>query len=331
MRTVVTSCWLVTVMWSSAAWAGPILAESETNNSFNDANVIPGAALPAAAIKASLGPDGTPAGVDFFGFDVPASLPLVTASVFDCTPDAADNDSYVGIYRSYQSSGVLWDVNDDGNPGLLSSIHFKPGTSGRWAAAVTGLGDYFFQGQGHSQQFEYRMVVSTGASAVESEPNDTLASAQLLPASLFTAGAAAVEGSLVPDSTAGGIDFYAIEVEAGTLVTASVFDFTPDVPEDADGRLGVYGPDGTLFGYDESDGVGFLPAIHFYAPQTGRYTFALTGFYDFDFDGVGHSETFDYRLVFSVPEPGSALLLATGAGLAIRRHHRSAAEKAQEH
>ncbi len=55
---------------------------------------------------------------------------------------------------------------------------------------------------------------------------------------------------------------------------------------------------------------------NFIAPQTGTYTLALTGYGDWDFDGVGHPEAFDYRMVVSVPEPGSAALLALAVMLA---------------
>ena len=285
---------------AATARGGPPLWEIESNNTFATADAIPAPALPVVAVEGFLGPDATPSGIDFLSFDVPAVPPLVTVSVFDYTPDDADNDSYLGLYHP---SGCLTEVNDDGNPGFLSSIHFEPSTPGRWAAAVTGLGDFSFQGQGHNRQFDYRLVVSAGPSTCETGDNDTLATAQLLSPSLFVHGAAAVEGVLAPDSTPSGIDFYALEVEAGALVTASVFDFTPAEQFDTDVLLAVYGPDGSQFDFDETDGVDFLPAIHFFAPQTGTYTFALTGIGDYDFDGAGHGESFDYRLVISVPEP----------------------------
>ncbi|HUU84352.1 MAG TPA: hypothetical protein VM243_12685 [Phycisphaerae bacterium] len=316
-RTRLVCLALIGLLPPSAA-VGSALTEIEPNDTVAAAQALPGSALPVGALEGRLGPDGTASGIDFFSFPVSAPFPLVTASLWDYTPDAADNDSVLGVFSSF---GFLTEFDNDNNPGLLSSIHFYPSTDGQWAVAATGEGDFFFEGQGHSEQFDYRLVVSTGATALEQGSNDTLATAQAIPASAFNHGAASVEGSLGPDSTADGIDFYSIQAAAGTLVTASVFDFTPFPEDDTDGLLAVYGPDGSLLGYDDVDGVDFLPAIHFIAPQTGTYTFALTGYGDWDFDGVGHPEAFDYRLVVSVPEPGTFLLLLP-LGLAMARSHR---------
>ena len=76
------------------------------------------------------------------------------------------------------------------------------------------------------------------------------------------------------------------------MVTASLFDFTPDVSADHISMLGIYAPDGSLLTLDEDSGPGLLSAVHFFAPQTGIYTVAVTGFGDWDFDGVGHNQAF---------------------------------------
>jgi hypothetical protein len=245
-----------------------------------------------------LAPDAAPAGIDFFGLDVPVDAPLVTVAVFDYTPDAIDHDCMLAIYHP---PGDIWEVDDDGHPGLLPSICFYPPAAGRWTAAFTGLGDYAFLGRWHDRELHYRLVISTGPSACEQGDNDTPNTAELLAPELFAFGAAAVEGVLAPDSSPGGIDFYAVEVLADTLVTASLYDFTPDDNCDADGLLAAYGPAGAMLAFDETSGVGFLPALSFLAPATGRYVLAVTGIGDHDFDGAGHGESFDYRLVVSAP------------------------------
>jgi len=149
----------------------------------------------------------------------------------------------------------------------------------------------------------------------EVEPNDSFAGAQVLPADFFGGyGAGAVEGFLSP----GDVDFYAVSLPADVLVTASVFDFTPDDDYDNDSYLGVFDPSGTLFDYDDDDGPGYLSAIHFFPPQPGVWAFAVTGYGDSGFTG-DHSENFAYRLVLSVPEPGSLSLLLIGLGVALRR------------
>ncbi len=304
---------------TTGAYAGAPFRERETNNTVSSAYRVAGVNTPAVAFEGTLGPDGTISGVDFAELEIPSSLPLVTISVFDYTPGKYDHDSYIGVYHPDRT---LWEVADDGNPGLLSSIHFRPVVPGRWRAAVTGLGDFYFAGRDHNQRFDYRIVVSMGATATERGDNDTAASSQALPAKLLVTGAASVEGRLAPDSTPGGIDFYSLNVKAGTLVTAALFDFTPVPEHDTDGLLAVYGPDGELVASDDAGGVDFLPAIHFVARQGGTYTVAVTGWPDFDFDGRGHSEVFDYRLVISTPEPASLTFLAIGAAVAGRRRRR---------
>ena len=173
------------------ATAGQPLNEAEPNDEFAGAMTLPSAALPVVAVDGFLGPDATPAGVDYYSFPVTSTSSMVTASIFDQTPEAYDNDTALGIFHP---AGVLSFVNDDGNPGLLSSIHFFPTTVGDWAVAFTGLADPFFDGVGHSLAFDYRVVVSTGPSATEVEPNDTLGLAQPIPASLMPNGAMAMGG-----------------------------------------------------------------------------------------------------------------------------------------
>lgn len=160
----------------------------------------------------------------------------------------------------------------------------------------------------------------------EAEPNDTTGTAQFIPASNFPTGAVTITGTLAPgggDTTPDGIDFYSFDFTSGSLVTGSVFDFTPDIPDDNDSLLGVFAPDGTLFDFDDDDGPGLLSSISFITTSTGRWSFAVSGFGDSDFNGDGHDENFDYAFVVSVviPTPGSAALLGLG-GLAMLRRRR---------
>ena len=160
--------------------------------------------------------------------------------------------------------------------------------------------------------------LTAGAFAVpldEVEPNDSFATAMPLPPDFFDGyGAGAVEGFLA----AVDVDFYAVALPADVLVTASVFDFTPDDDYDNDSYLGVFDPSGALFDTDDDDGPGYLSAIHFIPAEPGVWAFAVTGYGDTDFTGA-HDEEFEYRLVLSIPEPGSLSLLLIGLGVALRR------------
>lgn len=148
----------------------------------------------------------------------------------------------------------------------------------------------------------------------ESEPNDTFATAQVLPADFFLPyGAGAVEALLADDD----VDFFRVGLPADVLVTASVFDFTPADPFDNDSLLGIFRPDGTLFDTDDDGGPGYLSAYAFFPDTAGLWGFAVTGYGDTGFIG-DHDENFAYRLVLSIPEPVTFMLLL-GALLLRRR------------
>lgn len=148
---------------------------------------------------------------------------------------------------------------------------------------------------------------------VETEGNDTFASANFIHFSNYPTGAVAIDGQL----TAGDVDFFSFQVSAGDFVTFSVFGLTFD----GDGYLGIFAPDGALFGADDDSGVGLFPSYAFVAPTSGVWAFAVTGYGDEDFLGA-HGESFLYKAVFATnpaPTPGAAGLLGLGALAATRR------------
>jgi hypothetical protein len=150
----------------------------------------------------------------------------------------------------------------------------------------------------------------------EVEPNNSLATAQVLP--FGTPGSEAVLGSLTP----GDVDFYSVDLVAGHLFTANIFDFTPGDDTDNDSVLALFDSDGDLIALDDDGGPGFLSVLFLIVPETGTYTIGVTGFPDFDFVG-DHGEDFIYKLVInrSVPAPATLALLA--AGVAVGRRRRS--------
>lgn len=160
-------------------------------------------------------------------------------------------------------------------------------------------------------------MLSTAALAggiMEVEPNDSFGGAQVLPDDFFEPfGAGSVEGFLGADD----VDFFKVDLVAGVLATASIFDYTPEDGFDNDSILGVFDPGGTLFDFDDDDGPGFLSSIHFFPPVSGEWAFAVSGFGDDDFDG-SHGEEFQYRLVVT-PEPSAFGLLLVGAALVARK------------
>jgi hypothetical protein len=85
-----------------------------------------------------------------------------------------------------------------------------------------------------------------------------------------------------------------------------------------DTMLGAFLPGGALIGYDDDEGPGLNSGLAFITPVSGLYTFAVTGFPDSGFVG-SHGETGPYRVVVSIPAPGSLCLLGIGALLTVRR------------
>lgn len=154
---------------------------------------------------------------------------------------------------------------------------------------------------------------------LEVEPNDTFATAQVIGGDPFEPNGAF---SILALLDVGDVDFFAVELVEGRFYTASVFDFTPGDPFDNDSFLGIFAPDGTLFDTDDDGGPGFLSSYSFFAPESGLWAFAVTGFGDVDFVG-DHGEFFEYTLVVSEVIPAPAGVAVLGLGLLGVRRRRS--------
>lgn len=162
------------------------------------------------------------------------------------------------------------------------------------------------------------------AALVESEPNNTLATADVVPGAVFAAsGGFAFDGSI----GTGDVDYITLgtTLNAGDFVVASVFEnFVPtSLPTILpDSIMALFDAAGNEIDFDDDDGPGTLSSFGVVIPATGTYTIAISGFGDRNFDGIGHSENFSYKLIVGVnriPEPATLGLLAGAAVLGLRR------------
>ncbi len=169
---------------------------------------------------------------------------------------------------------------------------------------------------------------------LESEPNDTIATADFVGAVNPLGGAIAVDGRI----TEGDVDWFRLDLNGlTTLLISTIGSTTPG----ADGQLMVVDGSGTdVLAWDDDSGVDLLPALQLFNLSAGTYYIGVSAFPDItaldnavdndilfdglDANGLAHTENFDYKLSIAVnivPAPGAVALLGLG-GLAAARRRR---------
>ncbi len=131
-------------------------------------------------------------------------------------------------------------------------------------------------------------------------------------------------GALVDDSLA---DYYSFTVAANQLLTISVV--APDGYLQTDDPLvGLYSTGGVQLANDDDNGAGYDALLTYTITTAGVYYVAVSGYADFDFNGIPDSDPqneplstdFLYTLQITaapVPVPGALVLLGSAmAGLA---------------
>lgn len=237
--------------------------------------------------------------VDFFSLELEAGQLLLLA-VFD-DEGGALHDTRLGVFQEPPSAvaGAPLATNDDGGPGFLSRLAFPVSASGSWKIALTGFRDSGFDGS-HAEALQgpvaYRLVIGVAQSPSPLGEGDVDATHPL------PAGGAVLRGALDP----AGVDAFPIDLAAGQVLTASLFDLAPGVLASPQGELhdtllGLRDPSGTLLAAARNDdgGPGFLSNLAFEVPagQGGRWTLVVSGFPDRDFEGRHIQGPFDYLLV----------------------------------
>ena len=188
--------------------------------------------------------------------------------------------------------------------------------------------------------------LATAGTVTETEPNDTLATAQVVtdPGSLTTV----INGTRT--FTDASDDFFRIFVGTPGLLTISASSTDPF----ADSVMGLYGPAGTLLASNDDAGLGTaLSALSFNVVSAGLFTIGFSGFdpgllactatvpscYDTDGDfvfdtfvaagGQGGSTGWSYSLTIAqpIPEPETVMLFAAGLAAIPWMRRRSVARR----
>jgi hypothetical protein len=296
-----------------AAAARAAVAEVEPNGTLataqaiTPANTVLTAAFPPPGGGALVTGSISPGDVDYFAFDLAAgqlvSLAVVTAD------EGALSDPSLALF---DPSGALAATDDDSGPGFLPALRLRVAQAGTWRVAVSGFGDAAFNGSGHTEHFDYRLIVAASPpSSIEANPdtNASFANADPLPAgggsfdSLAPGGVAVVTGMIAP----GDVDYWQVPVGAGRTLSAALYD--DDGGALADPVLRVLSGPSTVLRDDDDGGPGFLPAVaSLPAPAaSSALTLAVSGFGDSNFTGSSHDESVTYQLVVALgPSAGLA-------------------------
>jgi len=157
----------------------------------------------------------------------------------------------------------------------------------------------------------------------ETESNNTIASANDIGNFAYPGGSVLVSAALGDND----VDWFGFTLND----SASLSVFAAFSPAAGDGILQIVTAGGDVIAFDDDSGVGFMPSLQISNLAAGTYYIGFSGFgdafsnsVDTDelFDGIGHSENFDYKLAvgFSiVPAPASVAMLGLGGLMATRR------------
>lgn len=204
-----------------AALGQGYLGEVEPNNTSATATPISGSNV---VVSASVYPN---ADVDFYSFSAAAG-DRIYAAVMSSFSANASSDSQLRLLASDGTTSIEFDDDDGSFGGLSSSIA---------GATIPSAGTYFLQVNhfsltGQLRPYELHLRVQSGSPVAETEPNDTPATANPLPASGWVSGAR-------NPAAATEQDWYSFNLNAGDTVYLSL---DSDPERDGvgwNGRLGV--------------------------------------------------------------------------------------------
>ncbi len=160
---------------------------------------------------------------------------------------------------------------------------------------------------------------------VETESNNTLATANSIGTFNAPGGSILVDGSITPGTpvigggfTGGDVDWFKFIVTGPTQLVSATF----GLPSSAVGNsvLSLYDSTGTLIVQDDDSGINAFSALEAVL-SAGTYYLVVTGFPDFNNLG-NHGENFNYKMTVGTnvsPAPGALALLGAAGLLGGRR------------
>ncbi|HXF05773.1 MAG TPA: DVUA0089 family protein [Blastocatellia bacterium] len=250
------------------------VTEQEPNNTIQQANTI----TPNVTISGSFGQFGD---TDVFSFSGRAGQRVTIVTRADRLAPPSPADTVVSVLDA--GGRQLATNNDDPRGGTRDS--FLEATLPSTGTFFVSLRDVFNRG---GKSFVYEMDVTlmgTAGTSVESEPNDTFASANDIDPETT------ISATINP---AGDVDVFSFEAQAGQFITVDVDAQSLSPPSPAAIKIELFFLNVKLA---ESDGS-FLsrdPLIVFIAPFGGRYFIRVT-----ETEGLG-GPSFDYQVSVRLP------------------------------
>lgn len=158
----------------------------------------------------------------------------------------------------------------------------------------------------------------------EVESNNTLATANNIGTFSQPGGSMLIDGSI----TVGDVDWFSFTLsDTASLAVFAGF----SAGAGADGVMQLVDSSGVVLAFDDDSGVGLMPALQVTSLAAGTYFIGMSGFGDAGpssvgttniFDGLGHQESFVYKLTIGatvIPTPGALAMLGMGGLVAVRR------------
>lgn len=229
-------------------------------------------------------------------------------------------DTYLGFFADDTFPLPPLEEDDDSSPlgdGLADALFGIPvNADGSIPLAVTGCCDDFDGSHGEEGDYELFVdVFDAGGSLIDSFSTTSTLFPGVVDEFPF-ADPAWVGGTFdaLIDNTIGfvpGLD--PIDYWVFTGLTPGT-DYVAEITDgDFDTILGVLASDGSLIDTDDDGGLDLLSLVEFSVPASGEVTLAVTGFDDFDLEGL-HSEFgfYDLSVSIAVPEPTSLVSLIAG-------------------